>query len=91
MVKGTSRRVIVVDSPDTELFEQAIFLVRSDVSSARGVTQEMLVDEACRVARSCLRAQPTRRRELFRRASPLFWGAVGALGIGAAWLVTALI
>ena len=27
MVKGTSRRVIVVDSPDTELFEQAIFIV----------------------------------------------------------------
>lgn len=91
MVKGTSRRVIVVDSPDTELFEQAIFIVRNDVMSARGVTQEMLVDEACRVARSCSRAQPARRRELFRRATPLFWGAMGALAIGLAWLVTALV
>ena len=30
MVRGTSRRVIVVESPDTNLFEQAIFIVRND-------------------------------------------------------------
>ena len=44
MVRGTSRRVIVVDSPDTELFEQAIFIVRSDVSTRSGVTAQKLVD-----------------------------------------------
>ena len=38
MVKGTSRRVIVVDSPDTELFEQAIFIVRNDAMNRNGVT-----------------------------------------------------
>ena len=36
MVKGTSRRVIVVDSPDTELFEQAIFIVRNDAMNRNG-------------------------------------------------------
>lgn len=91
MVKGTSRRVIVVDSPDTELFEQALFIVRNDILSERGVTAQMLVDEACRVARSCSRASPTGRRGLFRRLSPLFYSALGALGIGLAWLLTALV
>ena len=53
MVKGTSRRVIVVDSPDTELFEQAIFIVRNDAMNRNGVTAQRLVDEAFRVARTC--------------------------------------
>ena len=30
MVKGISRRVIVVDSPDPQIFEQAIFILRTD-------------------------------------------------------------
>lgn len=90
MVKGTSRRVVVVDSPDTDLFEQAIFIVRNDILSDRGVTAQMLVDEACRVARSCSRTQMTKRR-VFRRGTPLFWGALGAGAIGLVWLVTALI
>ena len=90
MVKGTSRRVIVVDSPDTELFEQAIFIVRNDVWSDRGVTARMLVDEACRVARSCARPHTPKRR-LFCRGTPLFWGALGAGVIGAMWLITALL
>ena len=91
MVKGTSRRVIVVDSPDTELFEQAIFIVRNEVLSERGVTAQMLVDEACRVAKNCSRASPTGRRGLLRRLSPLLYGALGALGIGLVWLLTVLL
>ena len=91
VVKGTSRRVIVVDSPDTELFEQAIFIVRNDILSERGVTAQMLVDEACRVAKSCSRASPARGRGLLRRLSPLLYGALGALGIGLVWLLTALV
>ncbi len=90
MVKGTSRRVIVVDSPDTELFEQAIFLVRNDILSDRGVTPQMLVDEACRVARSCTRARPS-GRALFRFGAPLLWSAAGAGVIGLVWLLTAIV
>ena len=43
MVKGTSRQVIVVHSPDPKLFEQAIFILRED---AKGVTNEALLKEA---------------------------------------------
>lgn len=51
MVKGTSRRVIVVDSPDPKLFEQAIFIVRNDAFSQDGVTSQQVLGEACRIAR----------------------------------------
>ncbi len=91
MVKGTSRRVIVVDSPDTELFEQAIFIVRNEIMSERGVTAQMLVDEACRVARNCARTPPTGRFPWLRRVQPLVYSALGAFGIGLAWLVSALV
>ena len=51
MVKGTSRRVIVVDSPDPDYFEQAIFIVRNDVYERQGVTAQQVLGEACRIAR----------------------------------------
>ena len=90
MVRGTSRRVIVVESPDTNLFEQAIFIVRNDALSKDGVTAQQLVDEACRVARSYTRSHST-RRPLLRCGSPVFWSAAGALGIALVWLLTALV
>ena len=51
MVKGTSRRVIVVDSPDPNYFEQAIFIVRNDVYERQGVTAQQVLGEACRIAK----------------------------------------
>ena len=42
-MKGTSRRVIVVDSPDPNLFEQAIFIVKNDVFSQEGVDRKSVV------------------------------------------------
>ena len=51
MVKGISRRVVVIDSPDQRYFEQAIFLVRND-AAGQGVTAQELVEEARRVARN---------------------------------------
>ena len=51
MVKGTSRRVIVVDSPDPTYFEQAIFIVRNDVYERPGVTAQQVLGEACRIAK----------------------------------------
>ena len=54
MVRGVSRRVIVVKPEQPTLFEQAIFLVR-DYNAPRGD----MVREACRIANSYL---PRRRR-----------------------------
>ena len=53
MVKGISRRVIVVDSPDPRIFEQAIFILRNDMASGSGgVSSQQLVDQAVRIAKS---------------------------------------
>ena len=88
MVKGTSRRVVVVDSPDPPIFEQAIFIVRNDAFRKEGVTPEQVVNEACRVARGC--ADDGGRRP-WRRLPPLCWSAMGAGFIGLLWLLAALL
>ena len=52
MVKGLSRRVIVVDSPDPHIFEQAIFIVRNDAAvGSGGVTSQQVVDQVKVTAR----------------------------------------
>ncbi len=61
MVKGITRRVIVVDSPDPKLFEQAIFIVKNDAFSQEGVTSQQVLGEACRIARSCAAPQAAKR------------------------------
>ncbi len=50
MIKGVSRRVIVVRSPDRRFFEQAIFIVREGAIGTAGVTADQVVEEARRVA-----------------------------------------
>lgn len=90
MVKGISRRVIVVDSPDPRIFEQAIFIVRNDVLGGDGVTSRQLVDEARRVARNYVRVHASKPVSRIPRA-PLFWSAVGAFSIGCVWLAVLLI
>ena len=86
LVKGVSRRVIVVDSPDPQVFEQAIFILSSD---GAGVSQQQLVDQAVRVAKRYARTHgvPTRS---FRMTPPL-WMAAGSAVIGAVWAMVALL
>ena len=57
MVKGISRRVIVVDSPDPRVFDQAIFILRNDILSEDGVSSRQLVNQAVRIANSYTRSQ----------------------------------
>ena len=79
MVKGTSRRVIVVDSPDPNLFEQAIFIVKNDVFTREGVTQQQVLGEACRIARGYARGS-TAPKPLWKRVP--WWGwLAGALSL----------
>lgn len=50
MIKGISKRVIVVKSPDRRFFEEAIFIVKEGIAGVPGVTAEQVVEEARRVA-----------------------------------------
>lgn len=83
MVKGISRQVIVVHSPDPKLFEQAIFIIRED---AREVTQEQLLKEANQLIRGPMRQKKKRRPTMY---GPV-WACGGALVTGLAWLITVL-
>ena len=56
MVKGITRRVIVIKSPDKRLFDEAIFIVREDALSDTGVNSEDIIKEAQSVADSYIRA-----------------------------------
>ena len=43
MVKGISKQVIVVNSPDKKLFEQAIFILNENTVGKNGVTDDILL------------------------------------------------
>lgn len=81
MVNGSSKRVVVVDSPDKRFFEQAIFIVGD---AARGVTSRELLEEARRVAKGYT-GNVKRRRE----GGPLLWTALGGGVTGLVWFITA--
>ena len=87
MVKGISRRVVVVDSPDQRFFEQAIFIVRNG-AAGEGVTSRELVEEARRVARDYTGGSGGFGRT-WREISPLVYTLMGAAFIGLTWLIAA--
>lgn len=89
MVKGSAKRVVVVDSPDRRFFEQAIFIVRSDAEK-QGVTAAQLVAEARQVARGYA-GGGRRPRRRGRSWSSLAYTALGGAATGLAWLVVTLI
>lgn len=82
MVKGISRQVIVVKSPEPKLFDQAIFILRDDVPKD-GITDEMLLKEAKFAAAS-------QWQQRFSLAGPI-WACAGAACTGLLWLLTALV
>ena len=85
MVKGISRQVILVHSPDPKLFEQAIFILKDNAVSEGG-SEEALVKEAEKIIRSG--AADKKRLSLLSGA---LWAGVGALLTGAVWAITILL
>ena len=79
MVKGISRQVILVSSPDKKLFEQAIFILRDD---AKEVTEEMLLKEAERAIRF---------PQVKEKWCGPIWAAAGAAATGIVWFMTAIV
>lgn len=89
MVKGISRRVVVLDAPDQRFFEQAIFIVRND-AAGEGVTARELVEEARRVARNYTGSGRGRFGRRWRDLPPLAYAVMGAAATGTAWLLMTL-
>ena len=83
MVKGISRQVIVVQSPDQKLFDQAIFILNDTAMGKEGITDEMLLKEADML----LQSSGSKRMITHYGA---FWAGVGAICTGLVWLITTL-
>lgn len=84
MVKGVSRRVIVVKSPDPRLFEEAIFIVKEEAFSRGGVSAEQVLQEARQVAQGYVRRNTPLMRLLRRIPAPAY-AAMGALASTICW------
>lgn len=83
MVKGISRQVIVVHSPDPKLFEQAIFILRD---GQEGITDEALLKEAKQLLRKHHSGQKARLN-----ITGLLCAAAGATVTGLLWLLSAFL
>ena len=92
MVKGVSKRVIVVKSPDERVFEQAIFIVREDFAGQAGVNEKEVLRQARQAAGDYFRGGGTtlRPRLLERLRVPLY-AAAGAAATALAWLAVHLV
>lgn len=84
MIKGISRRVIVVKSPDRRFFEEAIFIVREGVIGPGGITADRVVEEARRVADGFVKK---RKNRWWHRIPAPGYAALGALGATVVWYV----
>ncbi len=85
MVKGISRQVIVVNSPDPRLFEQAIFILK-DEAVAQGITEQMLLKEAKQAVHAPVR-HGRRKPSMY---GPV-WAAGGAAVTAMVWLISSMI
>lgn len=86
MVKGISRQVIVVHSPDPQLFEQAIFILK-DNAVKEGITREALLKEAEKAASDGGHLRTRRQFYMYGAV----WACGGAVLTGIAWLITTII
>ena len=83
MVKGVSKQIIVVQNPDKELFEQAIFILK-DEAVGKGITEDLLLKEAQRTI-NC------RKNKRYLRYYGPVWAGGGAMITGIVWLLTILL
>ena len=89
MVKGTNRHVVVVRSPDPQVFEEAIFVLKDEY--IKGRSAEQVMEEAREAAADYLRKNGAPEDKPARRFVGLIAAAAAALTGGIAWLVLRLI
>ena len=85
MVKGTSRRVIVVDSPDRRYFDQAIFILRNDAEPAAAPGRSTVVREASQIAGRYMQRCGIRPARTFPAPA---WALIGAAAVSLLWFLT---
>ena len=87
VVKGVSKRIIVVDSPDPKVFERAIFIVREDFSRQQGVSESELLRQARQAVGDYLPSQERRGGKFWSGLRGLLYAAAGAAAAALAWIM----
>ena len=88
MVKGITRRVVVIKSPDPHVFDEAIFIVKEDAFH-RGVTNDEILREAQDTAANYIKS--CRGKGILAKLPPPAFTAIGAAATGLVWLLTQFI
>ena len=86
MVKGITRQVILVKSPDPRLFEEAIFIVKEEALAREGVNADSVLREARQAADGYLKQGKAWNRRLGYFPASL-WGVLGAALASLIWAV----
>ena len=94
MIRGAQKKMVVIRTHESRLFEEAYFVLRKD--GERGMDDEDMLQEADRIIRGSTAGMDTgmfqHRRRGGRWLSRLCWmGAGFLLGGGAVWLAEHLI
>ena len=89
MVKGLSRKIIIVKSPDPKIFEQAIFIVRDEYLHGQAIDQKELMRQANEAASGYVDNAYGLRG--FRFSKPLLYGAmilavIGIIAVGCVFI-----
>ena len=87
MVKGVSRRIVEIPSPDPRIFEKAIFIVREDFVGQTGVSQRELLRQARQAAEGYLRVGEKPREKLLDRLRGVLYAVAGAAAAALAWIM----
>ena len=85
MVKGITRQVILVKSPDPRLFEEAIFLVKEEALNREGITTERILKEARQAADVYLKQGRVWNRRMEKLPGAV-WCAAGAVSASLGWM-----
>ena len=85
MVKGITRQVILVKSPDPRLFEEAIFIVKEEALTREGASADQVLKQARRAADVYLKQDRAWKRKL-NGLPGILWGAAGAAAASAGWM-----
>ncbi len=88
MIRGITKRVIVVKSPDPNKFEEAIFIVREEFFPQSGASAADLLREAQKIANGYA---GTESGKSLLRLPALIYIMSGAAFTGLVWLLTAIL
>lgn len=82
MIKGMSRRIIMVDAPGPELFDKAIFILRDGAENC-GAEAGSMLKEAQRIADEYVKTNLKKKRRRLPNAIALLIGAAMGAGLSA--------